>query len=121
MIVPPKLLKEFIPVDLEIPPAGILRPAQLLPDPGPSLEGTDRLPRFGDEMPPVKLTAAADAVPPAGGGPAAIDPRPPLAGATAGTAGKPPLNGPGNPPVVDPKPPGERRGPPGKNRTPPAP
>ena len=43
----------FQPVDLEIPPANIMRAPQLLPEPGPSLEGTQTLPRFGDEFPPI--------------------------------------------------------------------
>ncbi len=46
---------EFVPVELAIPPAFVMRPPQLLPDPGPSLEGADALPRWGDELPPVPI------------------------------------------------------------------
>lgn len=45
-----KIVIVFQPVDLDIPPANIMRPPQLLPEPGPSLEGSHKLPRFGDEF-----------------------------------------------------------------------
>jgi len=51
---PEKTVVVFQPVELDIPPAGIKRAPQLLPEPGPSLEGTDSLPRFGDEFQKVK-------------------------------------------------------------------
>jgi len=38
-----------------------MRAPQLLPDPGPSLQGADKLPRFGDEFTP---PSAADLPPP---------------------------------------------------------
>jgi hypothetical protein len=45
----------FQPVELDIPPANIMRPPQLLPEPGPSLEGSHKLPRFGDEFAPIVM------------------------------------------------------------------
>jgi hypothetical protein len=48
-----KTILVFQPVDLEIPPASVMRPPQLLPEPGPSLEGASKLPRFGDEFAPI--------------------------------------------------------------------
>jgi hypothetical protein len=50
-----KKIIEFQPVELDVPAANVLPPPQLLPEPGPSLEGTAKLPRFGDEFPPVAL------------------------------------------------------------------
>ena len=46
-----KKITPFEPVDLEVPTAAVMAPPQLLPEPGPALEGTDKLPRFGDEFP----------------------------------------------------------------------
>ena len=60
VFVPEKVLKQFSPVELDIPPVSVKRPPQILPDPGPSLEGADKLPRFGDEFAP---PAAADLAP----------------------------------------------------------
>ena len=45
----------FEPIDLDVPPAGLLRPPQILPNPGPALEGTHELPRWGDELPPLAV------------------------------------------------------------------
>lgn len=56
-----KVLVQFRPVELGIPPVSVKRPPQLLPDPGPSLEGAEKLPRFGDEFAP---PSAADILPP---------------------------------------------------------
>jgi hypothetical protein len=50
-----KKLIPFQPVELDVPPASVAPPAQLLPEPGPTLEGTAKLPRFGDELPPVAI------------------------------------------------------------------
>jgi hypothetical protein len=58
----PKLVKAYQPVELGLPPADVMRPPQILPEPGPALEGTAKLPRFGDEFPPV----GGDEKPPAG-------------------------------------------------------
>lgn len=55
---PEKQVVVFQPIELDIPTPGVKRPAQLLPEPGPSLEGTEKLPRWGDEFPKVKATAA---------------------------------------------------------------
>lgn len=52
-----KKIIPFQPVELDVPPATVGAPAQLLPDPGPTLEGTAKLPRFGEELPPVVLGA----------------------------------------------------------------
>ena len=82
VFVPEKVEVVFHPVDLDVPPIGILRPPQILPEPGPSLEGADKLPRFGDEFPPLTLTVVP---PPA----AAIAAPAPAAGAVAPVAGKP--------------------------------
>ena len=51
VFVPEKKIREYEAVDLDIPPAPVMRPPQLLPDPGPALEGTLKLARFGDELP----------------------------------------------------------------------
>ena|SRR6185295_16356813 len=45
-------IKQFSPVELDIPPITVKRPPQLVPDGGPSLEGAEKLPRFGEELPP---------------------------------------------------------------------
>ena len=50
-----KIMIVFQPVDLDIPPASIMRPPQLLPEPGPTLEGSHKLPRFGDEFAPIVM------------------------------------------------------------------
>lgn len=65
VFVPETIVKQFVPVELDTPPLSVKRPPQLLPDPGPSLEGADKLPRFGDEFPP---PSAADLPPPPKGG-----------------------------------------------------
>jgi len=52
-------VKQFSAVDLPLPPAAVMRSPQLLPEPGPALEGTQKLPRFGDEFPPVGVANAA--------------------------------------------------------------
>lgn len=59
---PEKQIVIFQPIDLDIPQPGVKRPAQLLPDPGPSLEGSETLPRWGDEFPKIKSTAAGGAI-----------------------------------------------------------
>lgn len=59
----PKVAFVFQPVDLDVPPASIGRAPQVLPEPGPSLEGASGLPRFGDEFAPIAPGAA-----PSGGG-----------------------------------------------------
>ncbi len=61
VFVPEKKVVEFVPVELDIPPAGVMRPPQVLPEVGPSLDGAHKLPRFGDEMPPVVATPAPKA------------------------------------------------------------
>lgn len=53
VFVPEVTVTQFVPVELDIPPISIKRPPQILPDPGPSLEGAHGLPRFGDEFAPV--------------------------------------------------------------------
>jgi len=58
VFVRPKLVKEFVPVLLELPPAGIARAPQVLPEPGPSLEGSVKLPRYGEEFPPLAPAGA---------------------------------------------------------------
>jgi len=49
----PKTTFVFQPVDLDIPPATVGRAPQVLPEPGPTLDGAINLPRFGDEFAPV--------------------------------------------------------------------
>ena len=88
-------VKDYVPVDLALPPAGVMRPPQVLPEPGPALEGTHNLPRYGDEFPPI---GAADAPP--GGAPVA-----------APGVAKPP--GVPTAPVLDPTKPPPKPGPPG--------
>src|SRR4051812_23114375 len=51
---PEKHIIVFQPIELDIPSAGVKKPAQLLPEPGPSLEGSEKLPRWGDEFPKIK-------------------------------------------------------------------
>ncbi|MBE7466858.1 MAG: hypothetical protein HS116_25590 [Planctomycetes bacterium] len=51
--VPEKKKFEFQPIELEVPSAGLMRPAMVLPSPGPSLTGAHALPRWGDELPPI--------------------------------------------------------------------
>ncbi|MCY3020608.1 MAG: hypothetical protein NTW87_16440 [Planctomycetota bacterium] len=79
----PKVVREYQAVELSLPSAGVKRPPQLLPEPGPSLEGTDKLPRFGDEFPPI-IPPADVRPPPRATVPGAADPRQP--GATTATA-----------------------------------
>jgi hypothetical protein len=55
IFVPEKKMVEFKPVTLDVPTSNVQPPPQLLPDPGPMLETTGKLPRFGDEFPPLKL------------------------------------------------------------------
>jgi hypothetical protein len=57
IFVPEKKMIVFNPVPLEVPSAGVQPPPQLLPEPGPMLESTGKLARFGDEFPPLKLEA----------------------------------------------------------------
>jgi hypothetical protein len=59
---PEKHIVVFQSVDLDIPSPGVKRPAQLLPEPGPSLEGSEKLPRWGDEFPKPKTTAGTGAI-----------------------------------------------------------
>lgn len=59
VFVPEKKLVEFKPVSLDVPTSNVLPPPQLLPEPGPMLESTGKLPRFGDEFPPLKLDTPA--------------------------------------------------------------
>lgn len=53
----PKTAFVFQPVDLDIPPASVGRAPQILPEPGPTLDGAANLPRFGDEFTPVSPSA----------------------------------------------------------------
>jgi len=55
IFVPEIKLAEFKPVRLDVPSSNVQPPPQLLPEPGPLLESTSKLPRFGDEFPPLKL------------------------------------------------------------------
>jgi hypothetical protein len=75
---PPVVVRQFESVDLDLPPAGVMRPPQVLPDPGPALEGTGRLPRYGDEFP--QATPAADQNPPQPAGRPAAGPAPATGG-----------------------------------------
>ena len=53
IFVPEKRKFEFQPVDLTVPQANVPRAPQVLPSPGPALEGTEKLPRWGEELPPL--------------------------------------------------------------------
>jgi len=55
IFVPEKKLVEFKSVSLDVPTSNVMPPPQLLPEPGPMLESTVKLPRYGDEFPPLKL------------------------------------------------------------------
>ena len=46
-------IKQYETVELEIPDATVARAPMVLPSPGPSLPGASKLPRWGDEMPPI--------------------------------------------------------------------
>ena len=83
---PEKTVFVFQPVDLDIPSASVKRPAQLLPEPGPALEGSEKLPRFGDEFPKIKLTESKGAGA-SGGNP--LNPVNPLKPGTPAPATKP--------------------------------
>ncbi|MBI3828550.1 MAG: hypothetical protein HY291_03485 [Planctomycetes bacterium] len=50
--IPPKVVKQYEAVDLEVPPAAVMPAPGVLPNPGPSLEGTVGLPRWGEELAP---------------------------------------------------------------------
>jgi hypothetical protein len=50
-----KTIRPFDGVELELPPASVMRAPQALPEPGPALEGTHKLPRYGDELPPLAV------------------------------------------------------------------
>lgn len=52
VFVKPKEVKQYEAIDLEVPPAAVMRPPGVLPNPGPSLEGTEGLPRWGEELAP---------------------------------------------------------------------
>lgn len=58
LFVAPKKVRVFVPIELDIPPAGVMRSAQVLPDPGPSLDGSAKLPRYGEEFPPITVAPA---------------------------------------------------------------
>ncbi|MCW8130949.1 MAG: hypothetical protein KIS92_11405 [Planctomycetota bacterium] len=51
VFVKPKEVKQYEAIDLDVPPAAVMRPPGVLPSPGPSLEGTEGLPRWGEELP----------------------------------------------------------------------
>ena len=51
VFVPEKKEFKFKAVDLDIPPPLVMRPPMVLPDPGPALEGTHDLPRWGEGLP----------------------------------------------------------------------
>src|SRR5258706_338141 len=46
-------IREYEPVSLEIPDASIMRGPMVMPSPGPALPGAAKLPRWGEEMPPL--------------------------------------------------------------------
>jgi hypothetical protein len=50
--IPPKVVKQYEAVDLDVPPAAVMPAPGVLPNPGPSLEGTIGLPRWGEELAP---------------------------------------------------------------------
>ncbi len=52
--VPPVKVFEFTPVSLSVPLTGLEPPPQVLPSPGPALEGTAGLPRWGEEFKPLQ-------------------------------------------------------------------
>jgi len=54
VFVQPKITKQYEAVDLEVPPAQVMRAPGVLPSPGPALEGTVGLPRWGEELPPAQ-------------------------------------------------------------------
>lgn len=82
-----KVVKPYEPVELGLPPAGVMRPPQVLPEPGPALEGTAKLPRFGDEFSPV---GAGDKPPADKPDPAKGPPKVPGAGGAVPPPARPP-------------------------------
>ena len=46
-------IAEYESVSLEIPDASIMRGPMVMPSPGPALPGSAKLPRWGEEMPPL--------------------------------------------------------------------
>ena len=55
VFVKPKVTKQYEAVELSIPPAAVMRPPGLVTSPGPNLDGTTALPRWGEELPPPKV------------------------------------------------------------------
>jgi len=55
VFVKPKVTKQYEAVELSVPPAAVMRPPGLVTSPGPNLEGTTALPRWGAELPPPKV------------------------------------------------------------------
>jgi hypothetical protein len=53
LFVKERKFKPFEPVNVPAPGASIPRPPQLLPSPGPNLQGSDKLPRWGEEAKPL--------------------------------------------------------------------
>lgn len=53
VFVPEKKNVVFQPVELDLPETSVPPMPQLLPDPGPTLEGAANLPRWGEELPPL--------------------------------------------------------------------
>jgi len=87
----PKTTFVFQPVDLDVPPANIGRAPQILPEPGPMLEGAVNLPRFGDEFTPVTPASTPATGPGTGATPNSGAARPvPGSTATSGAGTVPP-------------------------------
>ena len=56
VFVKPKVVKQYEAVELEVPPAAVMRPPGMVTSPGPGLDGTANLPRWGEELPPPPVT-----------------------------------------------------------------
>lgn len=114
--VQPIKVKEFTPVDLPLPPSAVMRPPQILPEPGPALEGTQKLPRYGEEFPPIGApnaenktgqnppAVAVDPKAPKAGNPQVVPPGPAPDPKVPPKAGPPPPPEPGPPPKTPPSP-----------------
>jgi hypothetical protein len=46
-------VEAYNPVELEVPDATVARSPMLVPAPGPNLPGAGKLPRWGEELPPI--------------------------------------------------------------------
>jgi hypothetical protein len=51
-------VEQYNPVELDVPDATVAKAPMLVPAPGPNLPGAGKLPRWGEEMPPIPAPPA---------------------------------------------------------------